>query len=148
MPAWERLAIVAGVVLASAVLGGILDRRLARRRLAPEVVTRYRVLRRGITATIVSFGVLSALLIVPQARAIAGGILASSAILGLVVGFAARSTLANFVAGLLIALTQPVRIGDWVEAEGGRGIVEEIGLMYTFIRAEDDARLVIPNERL
>jgi small-conductance mechanosensitive channel len=148
MPAWERLAIVAGVVLASAVLGGILDRRLARRRLAPEVMTRYRVLRRAITATIVSFGVLSALLVVPQARAIAGGILASSAIVGLIVGFAARSTLSNFVAGLLIALAQPVRIGDVVDVAGASGVVEEIGLTYTFIRGSDESRLVIPNERL
>ena len=81
-------------------------------------------------------------------RAVAGGILASSAIVGLVVGFAARSTLANFVAGILIALAQPLRLGDWVEVGDDAGVVEEIGLTFTLIRTHDDVRLVIPNERL
>jgi small conductance mechanosensitive channel len=81
-------------------------------------------------------------------RAIAGGLLASSAVLGLVIGFAARSTLANGVAGVLIAFTQPVRLGDQVEVAGAKGTVEEIGLTYTFIRTRDNARLVIPNEKL
>jgi small-conductance mechanosensitive channel len=65
-----------------------------------------------------------------------------------VIGFASQRTIGNFVAGLLIAFTQPVRLGDRVEIEGDAGVVEEIGLTYTFIRADDDTRLVIPNERL
>ena len=48
----------------------------------------------------------------------------------------------------MIAFTQPLRLGDWVEVGGVEGAVEEIGLMYTFIRTEDNARLVIPNEKL
>ena len=48
----------------------------------------------------------------------------------------------------MIAMTQPLRLGDWVEVGGVAGAVEEIGLMYTFIRTEDNARLVIPNEKL
>jgi small-conductance mechanosensitive channel len=60
----------------------------------------------------------------------------------------ATTVVGNFVAGLLIAFTQPLRLGDRVEIEGDAGIVEEIGLTYTFIRADDDTRLVIPNERL
>jgi small-conductance mechanosensitive channel len=97
---------------------------------------------------IVTFGVLSALLVIPQVRAIAGGLLASSAIVGIVVGFASRSTLANFVAGLLIAFAQPVRLGDEVQVGDEAGTVEEIGLTYTFIRTGDNSRLVIPNEKL
>jgi small conductance mechanosensitive channel len=65
-----------------------------------------------------------------------------------VVGFASQRTLGNFVAGILIAFTQPVRLGDDVEIEGTRGVVEEIGLIYTFVRTENDDRLVIPNEKL
>src|SRR5919109_1424267 len=148
MPSWERLGVVAGAILVSLVIAELIDRRLARRELAPEVVTRYRVLRRAIAAGIVAIGVLSALLVIPPVRAVAGGILASSAIAGLVLGFAARSTLANFVAGILIAVTQPLRIGDRVEIEGGAGVVEEIGLTYTVLRARDDARILVPNERL
>jgi small-conductance mechanosensitive channel len=148
MPSWQRLAVLGGVILLTAVAAEVVDRRLSRRELPPEAVTRYRVLRRALVAGIVFVGILSALLVIPEVRAVAGGILASSAVVGLIVGFAARSTLANFVAGILIALAQPVRLGDWVEVAGGRGVIEEIGLTYTLIRTHDDARLVIPNEKL
>jgi small conductance mechanosensitive channel len=148
MPFWHRALVVAGVVVVSVALAKLVDRRIARRQLAPEAVTRYRVLRRSLMGGIVAVGILSALLVIPQVRAVAGGLLASSAIVGLVVGFASRSTLANFVAGLLIAFTQPLRIGDDVEIGEDRGVVEEIGLSYTFIRTHDNARVVIPNEKL
>ena len=84
-----------------------------------------------IFTTIVFVGVLSALLVIPDVRALAGGVLASSAVIGLVSGFASQSTISNVVAGILIAVTQPLRLGDEVEVEGDRGIVEEIGLTYT-----------------
>jgi small-conductance mechanosensitive channel len=145
---WERGAVVAVVIAAAGLAAKLVDRRMARRELAPEVVTRYRVIRRSVVSAIVFVGVLSALLAIPQIRAIAGGILASSAILGLIVGFAAQRTLSNFIAGILIAFSQPVRIGDRVEITGSTGIVEEIGLTYTFIRLDDRSRLVIPNDKL
>jgi small-conductance mechanosensitive channel len=81
-------------------------------------------------------------------RAVAGGLLASSAVLGIIVGFASQRTLGNFVAGLLIAFTQPVRFGDEVVVEETEGVVEEIGLIYTFVRTRNGDRLVIPNEKL
>jgi len=81
-------------------------------------------------------------------RALAGGVLASSAVIGLVIGFASQRTIGNVVAGVLIAVTQPLRLGDEVEIEGDRGIVEEIGLTYTWIRTPDGERLVVPNEKL
>ena len=81
-------------------------------------------------------------------KAVAGGLLASTAVIGVVIGFAAQRTLGNFIAGLMIAMTQPVRLGDRVTYAGQDGIVEEIALMYTFIRADDGARLVVPNEKL
>jgi small conductance mechanosensitive channel len=145
---WERLVIAAVVVGVTLVAARLIDLRMARRELAPESVTRYRVLRRSVTAVIVAVGILSALLVIPQVRAVAGAILASGAVIGLVVGFAAQKTLGNFIAGLLIAFTQPLRIGDQVEVDGTAGVVEEIGLTYTFIRTRDDVRLVIPNEKL
>jgi small-conductance mechanosensitive channel len=148
MPFWERMAIVGGVLLVTALVARLIDRAIARRELEPAAVTRYRILRRSISSAVVAIGLLSALLIVPQVRAVAGGLLASSAVLGLVIGFAARSTLANFVAGILIAFTQPLRLGDRISFGGTEGIVEEIGLTYTFVRTDDNARLVIPNEKL
>ena len=148
MPLWQRLIIVAVVLLVSTVVARLIDRRIARRELPPEAITRYRVLRRSVTTAIFFVGLLSALLVIPQVRAVAGGLLASSAVLGIVVGFASQRTLGNFVAGLLIAFTQPLRLGDVVEIDGTRGVVEEIGLIYTFVRTDNDDRLVIPNEKL
>ena len=106
------------------------------------------MLRRTVTVSILVVGFFSALLVIPQVRAIAGGLLASSAVLGVIIGFASQRTLGNFVAGLLIAVTQPVRLGDRVTYAGEEGIVEEIGLTYTYIRTQDRARLVVPNEKL
>ena len=111
-------------------------------------MTRYHVLRRSVTAVILVVGFFSALLVIPQVRAVAGGLLASTAVLGLIVGFASQRTLGNFVAGLLIAITQPVRLGDRVTYAGETGVIEDIGLTYTFIRTSDDSRLVVPNEKL
>jgi small-conductance mechanosensitive channel len=81
-------------------------------------------------------------------RAVAGGVLASSAVVGLVIGFASQRTIGNVVAGILIAITQPLRLGDRVTVEGTEGVVEEIGLTYTWIRTPDNDRLVVPNEKL
>jgi small-conductance mechanosensitive channel len=148
MELWERWLIVAAIVAGAVVLAKIVDWRMSRRELPPGAVTRYRVLRRSLVAAIVIFGVLSAFLLIPQVRAIAAGLLASSAIVGLVVGLAAQRPLANFVAGVVIAFTQPLRLGDRVTIDDVDGVVEEIGLTYTFIRTEDNARLVIPNEKL
>jgi small conductance mechanosensitive channel len=148
MPLWHRLIIVGVVMLITVVVARLIDRRIAGRQLAPETMTRYRVVRRSVTTTIIFVGLLSALLVIPQVRAIAGGLLASSAVIGIVVGFASQRTLGNFVAGLLIAFTQPVRLGDAVVIEDVEGVVEEIGLIYTFVRTENGDRLVIPNEKL
>ncbi len=148
MPFWHRLAIAGAVFLAVSVVARIVDWRLARKPMHPGSITRYRVLRRSITASLLVVGFFSALLVIPEVRAIAGGLLASSAVLGVIIGFASQRTLGNFVAGLLIAITQPVRLGDRVEYAGVDGVVEEIGLTYTFIRTTDDARLVVPNDKL
>lgn len=148
MELWERALVAAAVVVAALVAAKIIDGRIARGLRSPESITRYRVLRRGLTSVIVTVGVFSGLLVIPQVRVIAGGLLASSAVLGLIIGFASQRTLGNFVAGIMIALTQPLRIGDSVEVAGVEGEVEEIGLIYTFIRTRENDRLVIPNEML
>src|SRR5436305_1394151 len=145
---WHRVIVVVVVLTGTALLARVIDRRIARRELSSEAITRYRVLRRSITAVILVVGLLSALLVIPQVRAVAGGLLASSAVVGIVVGFASQRTLGNFVAGLLIAFTQPLRLGDEVVIEETEGVVEEIGLIYTFVRTENGDRLVIPNEKL
>jgi len=148
MPFWHRL-LIAGIVFGVVwVVERAVDWRLRHRPLPPEAATRYRVLRRSIFSSIVAVGILSALLVIPAVRAVAGGILASTAVVGIIVGFAAQSTLSNFVAGLFIAFAQPLRLGDRVSVAGEQGVVEEIGLTYTFIRTLDRRRLVVPNSKL
>jgi small-conductance mechanosensitive channel len=145
---WKRILIALVVVVTSALVAKVVDMRMSRRDLHPAAETRYRVLRRTVSSAIVVVGVLSALLTIPAVRAVAGGVLASTAVVGLVIGFAAQRTLSNFVAGILIAISQPLRLGDLVTVKNDTGRVEEIGLTYTFIRLADGARLVIPNDVL
>jgi small-conductance mechanosensitive channel len=145
---WQRVLVALGVIVVASAAAKFVDGRISRRGLAPEAATRYRVLRRTIFAVIVFLGVVSALLVIPQVRTVAGGVLASSAVIGLVIGFASQRTIGNFVAGILIAFTQPLRLGDEVEVAGVKGVVEEIGLTYTWIRTRDNDRLVVPNEKL
>jgi small-conductance mechanosensitive channel len=148
MPYWHRLVIAAVVLILFTLLARLVDHWLAKRPLPPEAATRYLVLRRTITVAIVFIGIFSALLVIPQIRAVAGGLLASSAVLGVIIGLASQRTLGNFVAGLLIAFAQPIRLGDRVSYGGEDGVIEEIGLTYTFIRTQDQARIVVPNEKL
>src|SRR3954464_248326 len=145
---WQRVLIAFGVIVAAMLVAKIVDWRISRRNLTPEMMTRYRVLRRTLFAAIVFLGVLSALLVIPEVRTVAGGVLASSAVIGLVIGFASQRTIGNLVAGILIAVSHPLRLGDEVEVQGVQGVVEEIGLSYTWIRTRDNDRLVVPNEKL
>src|SRR3954465_10117281 len=148
MPFWHRLVIAAVVLLVVTIAARLVDWWLARKPAPPEVETRYRVLRRAITTTIIAVGLFSALLVIPPVRPVAGAWLASSAILGVILGLASQQTLGNFIAGILIAMTQPIRIGDRVSYSGQAGVVEEIGLTYTFIRTVDRRRLIVPNSKL
>jgi small-conductance mechanosensitive channel len=145
---WQHLLVAAVLIVVALGLAKLVDWRISRRHLPPEVMTRYRVLRKIVVVAIVFVGLLSALLVIPQVRAFAGGLLASSAIIGLVIGFAAQRTIGNLVAGVSIAITQPLRLGDLVEVQAGRGVVEEIGLTYTWLRTATGDRLVVPNEKL
>ncbi|MHB8642546.1 MAG: mechanosensitive ion channel family protein [Gaiellaceae bacterium] len=148
MPFWHRALVAAIVIAVTAVAAKVVDLALGRRTLPPQAATRYRVVRRTVMSAIVFVGVLSALLVIPQIRAVAGGILASSAVLGLVIGLAAQRTIGNVIAGILIAFSQPLRLGDTVTIDGETGVVEDIGLTYTFIRTTTGVRMVIPNEKL
>ena len=120
--------------------------RLFRRELTVAEKTRLSMARRVSVFTIVFFGVAAALVQLPNVGTLARGMLASATITAMIAGFAARSVLANLVSGVVIAFAQPVRIGDYVSVDGIEGVVEEIGLSYSFIRADDNRRVVIPNE--
>jgi small-conductance mechanosensitive channel len=116
--------------------------------LSPVVDTRMRFLRRVVGATIIVIGLALAVAQFTELHRLASTILASSAIAAAVIGFASRQVLANAIAGLVIAVTQPLRIGDLVTFEEQTGTVEDISLTYTWLRMGSGARLIIPNERL
>lgn len=154
----NEITAVATVVIA-VLLARLADRALSRRsvklatsvtgrELSPVADTRLRLVRRLVSATIIVIGIALALAQFAAVKRVATGVLASSAVLGLVVGFAARQTLANAVAGILLAITQPIRVGDLVTFQGETGTVEDVRLTYTFVRIDDGRRLVIPNEML
>jgi small-conductance mechanosensitive channel len=116
--------------------------------LSPVVDTRLRFLRRAVQAAIAIVGLALAIAQFTSLDRLAATVLASSAIAAAVVGFASRQVLANAIAGMMLAITQPLRIGDLVTFEGETGTVEDVSLTYTWLRTGSDARLIIPNERL
>src|SRR2546423_15521676 len=99
MPLWHRLVVVGAVLFLTALVARLLDARIARRQLDAVQRTRYRVLRRSVATAVVVVGVLSALLVIPQVRVVAGGLLASSAVIGLVCGLPAQRPSRDFLAG-------------------------------------------------
>jgi small-conductance mechanosensitive channel len=144
----------ASIVIAF-VIAALLDRafrgraaRLAAERTGREGVTRLRFVRRLLYAVIVLIGIAVALSGFTGISNLARSLLASGAIAAAIIGFAARQVLANFVAGIMLAVTQPIRVGDWVTFEGHYGVVEDVRLNYTILRTPTSQRVVIPNERL
>ena len=148
-----------GTLLLATVLVVLVDRILVRRagrfavlvagdRLSRDATTRLRFARRAIEAVIAIIGIALALQQFSSLDRVGHTILASGAITAAIVGFAARQTLANAVAGIMLAIVQPVRIGDQVTFEDQTGTVEDVGLTYTWLRTGADARLLVPNERL
>jgi small-conductance mechanosensitive channel len=154
----DELVAVLSIALAFGLIVAV-DRTIRRRgravrermgldQLDPRVDTRLRFVRRLVEASIGVFGVAVALSQFTALDRLAASVLASGALAAAVIGFAARQTLANAVAGIMLAISQPLRIGDTVTFEGETGTVEDMRLTYTFLRTGADARLVVPNERL
>jgi small-conductance mechanosensitive channel len=110
--------------------------------------TRLRILRRLLALVI--FLVIAAIVLsqFTELKRLATGILASTAVLGLIIGFAAQHTIANMVAGVQLAVTQPIKIGDRVAFEEVEGRVTDITLSYTYVDPGDGSSVVIPNQLL
>jgi small conductance mechanosensitive channel len=110
--------------------------------------TRLRLLRRLLLLGV--FLVLSMLALsqFTDLHRLATGVLASTAVLGLIIGFAAQHTIANMVAGVQIAVSQPLRIGDLVTFEETEGRVTDITLSYTYLDPGDGTSVVVPNQLL
>lgn len=115
--------------------------------------TRLRLIRRLVFLTILLLGFAFAIRSIHGAEKLATGILASSAVLGLIIGFAARDAVANLVAGVMLAIAQPIRIGDRVTFGLGdlglvTGRVDDITLSFTYVDTGDGRLLVMPNEHV
>jgi small conductance mechanosensitive channel len=110
--------------------------------------TRLRFLRRLLFFVVLVVLAMIALSQFTELKRLAGGILASTAVLGLIVGFAAQHTIGNLVAGVQIAVSQPFRIGDRITFDQNEGRVTDITLSYTYIDPGDGSHFVIPNQLL
>jgi small-conductance mechanosensitive channel len=152
--AWVNAAVA---IVSAAIVAWLVDRvfrarvvheAAERTGVSRETSTRLRFVRRLLSAVILLIGVAIALSGFSGISNFARSLLASGVIAAAVVGFAARQVLANFVAGIMLAVTQPLRVGDWVTFEGNYGQVVDVRLNYTILRTATEARIVIPNERL
>jgi small-conductance mechanosensitive channel len=110
--------------------------------------TRLRFLRRLLVAVVLLVIAMIVLSQFTELKRIATGVLASTAVLGLIIGFAAQHTIANMVAGIQIAISQPFRIGDTIDFEEKDGRVTDITLSYTYVDPGDGSSVVIPNQLL
>ncbi len=111
---------------------------------ARRIQTQTRVLSRIVMVLVILIGTGAALMTLPLLRQIGTSLLASAGVAGLVVGFAAKPVLGNLIAGLQIALAQPIRLDDVVIIQGEWGVIEEITGTYVVVRIWDQRRLVVP----
>ncbi len=116
----------------------------------PGAETRFRMIER-LTAVLIFFiaiGLVFWVINIDALNKLAIGWFASAGVVGIALGFAAQTTVANLFSGIVIAFAQPIRLGDNVNIDDEFGTVESIGLFYTSIRIWDNRRLVLPNKLL
>jgi small-conductance mechanosensitive channel len=149
------IAIVAAIVIAILVDRLLIGRavrateHMDTAQLSREARTRLRLIRRLVFVSIILIGVVVALSQFGEVRRFATLLLGSTAVVAAIIGFAGRTVIANFVAGVLMAVTQPVRIGDRVSiGDGVDGRVTDIALTYTTLDPGNGSRLVVPNEKV
>jgi small-conductance mechanosensitive channel len=111
---------------------------------ARQVHTQMKVIRRTVVIIVFIIAASAMLMTFPNIRQLGASLLASAGIAGLVLGMAARPALANLIAGVQIALTQPIRIDDVVIVEGEWGWIEQICTTYVVVRIWDLRRLILP----
>lgn len=109
-----------------------------------QITTQLNIIQRVLIVLIVILTISAILMTFDKVRQIGISILASAGVAGIVVGFAAQRSLANLIAGIQIAITQPIRIGDVVIVENEWGTIEEITLTYVVVQIWDQRRLVVP----
>jgi small-conductance mechanosensitive channel len=111
---------------------------------ARRVLTQTRVLARTANTVLLVAGASMMLMTFPGARQVGASLLASAGVIGIVAGLAAKPVFSNLIAGLQIALAQPIRIDDVLVVEGEWGRVEEITGTFVVLKIWDDRRLILP----
>jgi small-conductance mechanosensitive channel len=111
---------------------------------ARRVQTQAKVLSRSAMVIVLLAGLSMALMTFPGARQVGASLLASAGVVGIVAGIAARPVFSNLIAGLQIALAQPIRLDDVLIVEGEWGRVEEITGTYVVLKLWDERRLIVP----
>lgn len=111
---------------------------------ARSVYTQVLVLKRIATTVIAVFAIASGLMVFEPVRQLGTSILATAGIAGIIIGFAAQRSISTVLAGLQIALTQPIRLDDVVIVENEWGRIEDITLTYVTVRIWDQRRLIVP----
>jgi small-conductance mechanosensitive channel len=111
---------------------------------ARKVQTQLRVLKRTVNVAIIVVAASIMLMTIPEVRNFGVSLFASAGVAGLAIGLAARPAISNLIAGLQIALSQPIRLDDVVVVEGEWGRIEEIGSTFVTVRIWDERRLVVP----
>ena len=112
--------------------------------LARKHVTQVRILQRAADTLTIVITAAAAFMTFETIRQYGISLFASAGVVGVVVGLAARPVLSNFIAGIQIAMTQPIRLEDAVIVEGEFGWVEEIAAAYVVIRLWDRRRMIVP----
>ena len=111
---------------------------------ARRINTQIQILKKVVIVTVVIVGLASILMTFEKVRYLGGSLLASAGIAGLIIGLAAQRSIGTLLAGIQIALTQPIRIDDVVIVENEWGRIEEITLTYVVVRIWDLRRLILP----
>lgn len=152
---WVDGAIAAGVALLVAGAAALIVRNMlghagamAGDRVDPVLATRFNVIRRLVVAIILVFGVFVAIAQIDALSSVTSSLLASTALLAAIVGFASQQVLGNALAGVQLAVAQPVRIGDAITVAEHTGVVEDVRLTSTYIRTAANARVIVPNKEM
>lgn len=154
--AWQFLGLIALVLfltwflirLTKAIENFMIERlqkKFGTGRKLAKVQTQIGLLRRVVAAILIVLAFAAVLLTIEQVRALGAGILASAGLLSVVVGLAVQTALSNVFAGMQVAFTDAIRVGDTVVVETQRGSVEEITLTYVVVLLLDGRRMILPS---
>lgn len=137
-----------GAASSGGLTGSFASMSLAVSQVSRSTRTRLRFLRRLLVLIVFLVLIALALAQFTELKRLATGILASTAVLAAIVGFAAQHTIGNMVAGVQLAISQPIKIGDRIAFEDVTGRVTDITLSYTYVDPGDESTVIIPNQML